>query len=88
MALTPEQFFRDLDRAMRGLDYRIEGQTVVAGTPDRGFSISLQPLPPRRLGGLLTLDRTEVTISFKGYDEQEKAAFLDQFDLAYRRGGG
>ena len=88
MALTPEQFFRDLDRAMRGLDYRIEGRTVVAGTPDHGFSISLRPLPPRRLGGLLSLDRTEVTISFQGYDEQEQAAFLDQFDLAYRRGGG
>lgn len=88
MALTPAQLFRDIDRAMRGLDYRVEGQTVEAGTPERGLSISLRPLPPRRLGGLLSLDRSEVTISFRGYDERERAAFLDRFDRAYRRGGG
>ena len=88
MALTPEQFLRDIDRAMRGLEYRVDGHEVIAGTSERGLSISLQPLPPRRLGGLLNLDRSKVTISFQGYDEQDRAAFLDQFDQVYRRGGG
>jgi len=88
MALTPEQFLRDIDRAMRGLDYRVEGHSVIAGNAERGLSISLRPLPPRRLGGLLSLERSEVTIAFQGYDAQEQTAFLDQFDQVYRRGGG
>ena len=88
MGLTRAQFFRDIGLAMRGIPYRIEDQQVIAGTADHGITISLRELPPRRLSALMVLPRCEVSIAFEGYDDQERAAFLAQFDLAYQRGGG
>ncbi len=88
MALTPEEFFRGLGPAMQGLAYRVEGQVVEAGTSAQGISISIRPLPPRVLGGLLSVPRARVTISFRGYDAQAEAEFLNRFDRAFHRGGG
>lgn len=89
MALTPEDFLRGVPLALRGLDYRVNGSDVAAGSAEHGLSITLRPLPPRKLGtGLLALARCEVTISFRGYDEAERSAFLQHFDQVYRRGGG
>ncbi len=88
MALTPEQFLREVDRALRGLDYRIEGGRVEAGDKDHGLTIDLRPLAPRRLSALLSVPRLEVSISFHGYDAQQEKAFVEQFDRAFQRGGG
>lgn len=88
MALTPADFRRGLAVAMGGRDYAVEGDRVSTGNEDRGVSITLRPLPARRLGGLLKLDHCEVTIDFTGYDEGERAAFLHTFERAYQRGGG
>lgn len=88
MALTPEIFLRDLPRAMAGLDYAVEGHRVAAAGEGRSLTIELKPLPPRVLGGLLSLERSEVTLSFEGWSEAEQAAFLERFDRAYQRGGG
>jgi len=88
MALTPEQFLRDIGRAMRGLNYRIDGHRVITGEPGHGVTIDLRSLPPRRLSGLLSVPRCEISISFHGYDEGEKNAFLEHFDRVYQRGGG
>ena len=88
MALTPAQFFRDIARAMGDIDYRVEGAGVRAGTPARGIAIALRELPPRRLSALMVLPRCAVTISFQGYDEAERRAFLAAFDQAFQRGGG
>lgn len=87
MALTPVDFLRDLDRALPGLDYRVDGHAVEVGTAERGLSIALKELPPRRIG-LLSLPRSEVSISFRGYGEGEREAFLERFFRAYQRGGG
>jgi hypothetical protein len=88
MALTRADFLRSLEVAMQGLDYRVEGGVVTAGLPERGITITISPLPPRRLSGLLSLPRAEVRISFHGYDEPEQAEFLSIFEKAYQRGGG
>ncbi len=88
MALTPEQFIREIGRAMRGLDYRIDGHRVIAGEPERRLMIDVRPLPARRLGGLLSMPRCEISISFHGYGERDKNAFLEGFDRAFQRGGG
>lgn len=88
MALTPEAFLRDVGRALAGLDYRVNGQVVEAGTAEQGLEIAIEPLPPRQLSPLLSMARSKVTISFRGYDEAGQAAFLQQFDRAYQRGGG
>jgi hypothetical protein len=88
MALTPDEFFRGVALAMEEQDYRVENNGVEAGSPDRGISISIQPLPPRRLSGLLSLPRAQVTISFRGYGAAEEAEFLQRFDRVFQRGGG
>ncbi len=88
MALTPEEFFRSVPIAMRDRDYRVDGGRVETGTPDRGITISIRPLPPRRLSALLSMPRSEVTIAFRGCSEAERVDFLSYFDQVYRRGGG
>lgn len=88
MALTPEQFFRSLEIALQDLAYRVDGHKVEAGTPEDGLAIEFRPLPPRRLSGLLSMPRAQVAISFRGYDETRRAAFLERFDKAFQRGGG
>lgn len=88
MGLTPEYFFRGLEVAFRGLDYRVDGHRVTAGTEESGVTVAIRPLPPRRLSGLLSMARCEVTITFRGYEANEQETFLEVFDRAYRRGGG
>jgi hypothetical protein len=88
MALTRAEFLRSLDVAMQGLDYRVEANVVTAGSADRGITITVKPLPSRRLSGLLSLPRAEVRISFHGYDEPAQAEFLGSFERAFQRGGG
>ncbi len=88
MALTRGEFLRSLEVVMQGLDYRVEGAVVTAGSADRGITITMDPLPPRRLSGLLSMPRAEVRISFHGYDESEQADFLGTFERAFQRGGG
>ena len=88
MALTPGDFLRDLGRALPGLDYRVDGTSVEVGNAERGLSIALRELPPRRLSGLLSLPRCEITISFRGYAAGEQEVFLERFYKAFQRGGG
>ena len=88
MALTPADFLRDLNRALPGLDYKVKGTSVEVGTADRGLSIMLRELEPRKLSALLSLPRCEIAITFRGYDTAEQEAFLEHFYKAYQRGGG
>ena len=89
MALNLAGFLRDLEPAMAGLDYRVEGSRVEAANGTGGrITVTLEPLPPRRLSGLLSLERSKVTIAFEGYDEAGETAFVEHFDRVYRRGGG
>jgi hypothetical protein len=88
MAITQREFLRDLPTALAGADFRVEGTRVEIGDAVKGITIRLRDLPPRRLSGLLSLARTEVTLVFHGHAPSERKTFLERFDLAYRRGGG
>lgn len=88
MALTPAEFFRGAALVMEDREYRVDSQGVETGSAERGISISIEPLPPRRLSGLLSLPRTQVTISFRGYGAEEEADFLQRFDRVFQRAGG
>ena len=50
--------------------------------------LRFEPLAPVRLGGLLELPRARLLIEFRDVDAGDREAFLDRFDLAFRRGGG
>ena len=88
MALTWRDFLRGLDVAMGGLAYERRERVVSVGDGPKNLRISINPLPPRILGGLMKIERSEVTLSFSGYSPAEEEAFLAQFDRAYHRGGG
>ena len=88
MSLTCEDFFRLLPLAAGALSIRVDGLSVALGTAERGVAITLEPLAPRRLSGLLTVPRARVTLAFHGYGAAEQAAFLRSFDRAFQRGGG
>ena len=88
MALTLEDFHRGLGSAMDGLEFSVNGGVVRVGTETHGITIAYTPLPTRVLGGLLQVPRGEVAITFQGYSEDERSAFLERFDRSYQRGGG
>jgi hypothetical protein len=50
--------------------------------------IAFEPLPSVRLGGLLDMPRALVSLTYSGVSDEERAAFLKRFDLAFQRGGG
>ncbi len=86
MALTVADFFRHLPHALRGYTaVTIDADTVVAEQPGRRVTIRATPLPPRRIGPTLALPRALVVLELEGDGE---AAFLEQFNRAFQRGGG
>ncbi len=88
MALTGSDFERLLPKALQGWDYQINGTHVDVGTDDVGITITISPLPPRKLSGLFVLERSQVEIAFHGLDSAQQDGFLKQFDQAFQRGGG
>ena len=88
MAITPEDFVRLLPRAVKGWHYSVEGLKVEVGATDQGVSITIVPQEARRLGGLMVLPRSQVSLVFRGFSDAEREEFLRQFDLSYQRGGG
>ncbi len=87
MAATWDDFLRLLPIALRGWSYEVDGTTVEIGSPDRGVTISISPLPPRPFG-LVQISRSRVVLAFRGLDAGEQDTFLRQFDRAFQRGGG
>lgn len=83
MALSEADFFRWLPAALDGVSWRRDGSIVVA---DR-FSIRLEPLPERRVGGL-SLPVMRVSFDLTGLSPPERLALIQRFDSAFRRGGG
>ena len=87
MAATWPDILRLLPVALRGWPYEIDGMRVDAGSPERGATIAVEPLPPRGFGPV-QIPRSRVALTFRGLDAAERAAFLSQFDRAFQRGGG
>ena len=50
--------------------------------------ISFTILPDRQVTGLLSLPQMEVLLEFDGMSDEAQSKFIDEFDLAFRRGGG
>lgn len=87
MATTWEEFLRLLPVALAGWPYRIEGLAVEVGARARGATIAVDPLPPRQFGPV-AIPRSRVVLTFRGLNQDERDAFLRQFDRAFQRGGG
>ena len=88
MATSRPEFFRNLDIALQGMDYAIDGDRVTMGADGRTVEISLSPLPARVLSALLRLERWQVRIALEGYGAADERAFMERFDQVFQRGGG
>jgi hypothetical protein len=56
--------------------------------PTGQVTISYEPRPSVRFGGLLDMPRALVSLTFLDAPPKQQAAFLKRFDLAFQRGGG
>ncbi len=87
MTISREAFLRNLPGAVGHAPYRAQGDEFVHEDASRGWCIRLGRLPDRRFASLV-LERHAVEIRLTGYDAAGERAFLDRFELHFRRGGG
>jgi len=88
MALTHRDFFRLVPKAFPDGNYRLRADGLTRDEAGgRGLEISLGPQGERRIA-LLSIATTPVTLCFKGYSEEQRAATLVEFDRAFQKGGG
>jgi hypothetical protein len=87
MGLSHAEFLRSLPAAMSGQSFSVADSTVTVEAGHKRVRIFLDPPQERRIG-LLRLPVTWVTFEFDGYAESEVAAFMENFERHYQRGGG
>ena len=87
MTIAREAFLRALPAAVGHAPFTIEGNEIRPVDPTQRWRVVATPLPDLRLG-LIVLPRQHVEIHLAGYDDVRRRAFLDRFELYYRRAGG
>ena len=87
MTISREAFLRNLPGAVAHAPYRAQGDEFVHEDTGRGWRIRCSRLPDRKIASLV-LERHAVEIRLTGYDAAGERAFLDRFELHFRRGGG
>jgi len=88
LATSRPEFFRNLDVALKGQPYDIQGDQITVASGEKRIEMHIAPLPARQLGPLLSLERWQLTMEFTDYTDADREAFLASFDQAFRRGGG
>lgn len=88
MSANRNEFFRSLAHFAPGRSFD-HSETSFHFPLDQGAAtISFATLPDRQVTGLLSLPQMEVSIAFDGVEPDAQGAFMYDFDLAFRRGGG
>ena len=87
MSISRGEFFRTLPDALGTTSLVPSGDSVTVETPGRRLDIVFREEPPLRIASL-TLPSAHVELRFEGYNEAERSAAVDRFDLYFRRGGG
>ena len=87
MGIGHKEFFRNIPRAMGDSKYTENKDGVILEVDDKSLDISIAEEAERRIA-LIVLPITQVTLTFKGYDESEVTVFMEGFDRAFQRGGG
>jgi hypothetical protein len=87
MGIGHAEFLRTLPRAVAGLPYTVEDDTVILDDGGRRLRISLSPRGERVVGSV-RLPTSVVSFKFSGYTRGEVERFMNRFDLYFHRGGG
>lgn len=87
MGITHSDFFRTIPRALGSEDYTRSTNGVVLETDGRRLEIVVGPEGERRIA-LMVIPRTQVTMTFSGYEDAEIKAAVKRFDMMFKKGGG
>ncbi|MGI9302206.1 MAG: hypothetical protein ACR2RB_05795 [Gammaproteobacteria bacterium] len=87
MAYSHRDFWRTLPRAIEGQPYEIGDKAATIGNDCRRVLIELGEEGERAIA-LLRIPKTEVRFRFTGYSQADVDAFMERFDLYFRKGGG
>ena len=87
MGITHSDFFRTIPRALGSEDYTRSTNGVVLETDGRRLEIVVGPEGERRIA-LMVIPRTQVTMTFSGYEDAEIKAAIKRFDMMFKKGGG
>lgn len=88
MALTLADFHRSLTVLAPDLAPGSDQSRVAMAVDGGRVEIVFQAQERATLGGLLTLPRALVVLTFEHMDAEAQRAFLARFDQAFQRGGG
>ena len=87
MGVSHREFFAILPRVLKERRYRRTDNEILVDDADGAIKISLEPEAERRIVSMV-IPTTRVELTFEGLEEQQAAAFVADFDLHFRRGGG
>jgi hypothetical protein len=87
MTIAREAFLRALPAAVGYAPFAVDGSEIRPVDPAEGWRIVATPLSDLRLG-MIALPRHRVAIHLTGYDDARRRAFVERFELHYRRAGG
>ncbi len=87
MTISRESFLRALPAAVDHAPFAIEGAEIRPVDAGLGWRIVVTPLPELP-SGLIVLPRHRVEIHLNGFDQARTRAFLQRFELYFRRAGG
>jgi hypothetical protein len=87
MTISREAFLRSLAVAVSGDAFEVRDTEIRHAARDRAWRIVLTPLADGALGPI-RLARHRVEIFLAGYDDAARRAFVERFELYFRRAGG
>ena len=87
MGITHSDFFRTIPRALGSEDYQQSGTGVVLESGGRRLEIVIGAEGERRIA-LMVIPRTQVTLTFMGYEDDDIRAAIKRFDMMFKKGGG
>lgn len=88
MGISHTDFMRTLETFLAGRSHTISGRRIEIPHASHTVRISLSEQRERRLGALIRLPVTDVELTFSGYSEAEREAFMARFERVFHRGGG
>jgi len=87
MGITHSDFFRTIPRALGSEDYIRSANGIVLETEGQNLEIIIGPEGERRIA-LMVIPRTEITMTFSGYSDDDIKAAVKRFDMMFKKGGG
>ena len=85
--MSEAEFFRSLPAALAHREFTYENGCVRMESDGRTVTLELGQQAYRAIASL-RLPYMKVTFSFFGFSDEERARFMERFELYFRRGGG